>query len=84
MTFADRQKSIEELYAGLLRRKRKFERDEENGTAKCLHCQQQKSAHCHDGRCTVAATSRNFRNESQPEIDRTNRAITLIEELLEL
>lgn len=84
MNFAARHTSLEELYTQLLRKQREHQKLIESGQAKCLHCSQQKSAHCHDGRCTIYATSREFRYEQQPDVDRIARAIGLIEELIEL
>ena len=84
MTFIDKHRSLTELYTNLLVKKREYERQEAKGEAKCLHCSQQKSVHISDGRCSLYATSRQFRNECQPDIDRVGRALDLIEELMGL
>ena len=84
MTFIDKHRSLTELYTNLLVKKREYERQLDKGEAKCLHCSRQKSVHLGDGRCSCAATSRTFRNESQPDIDRVGRALDLIEELMGL
>lgn len=84
MNFVSRHTSLEELYSQLLRKQREHQKLIENGQAKCLHCSQQKSVHGHDGRCTVYATSREFRYEQQTDVDRTARAIELVEELRDL
>ena len=76
--------TVEEAYGWLLKKKREHEKLIENGTAKCLHCQQQKSVHLGDDRCSVYATSRTFRNEQQVTVDKIAKAIALIEELMEL
>lgn len=81
MNFVQKHKSLAELYAELLITKRQFEVADAKGESKCLHCSRQKSVHLGDGRYSIAATSRTFRDERQPDIDRVNRALDLIEEL---
>lgn len=84
MNLIQRHQSLDELYTGLLRTKRQYEIADAKGECKCLHCHRQKSVHLGDGRCSCAATSRTFRDESQPTIDKTLRALDLIEELMGL
>lgn len=84
MELAINELTIEEAYGWLLKKKRQHEKMVADGTAKCLHCQQQKSVHLGDDRCSVYATSRTFRNEQQVTVDKIVKAIALIEELMEL
>ena len=84
MIFIDKHRSLTELYTNLLVKKREYDRQEAKGDAMCLHCSRKKVAHLGDGRCSWYATSRTFRNESQPDIDRVGRALDLIEELMGL
>ena len=84
MTFVEKHKSLTELYTELLVRKRQYEIADAKGECKCQHCKRQTPVHLGDGRCSCAATSRTFRDENQPTIDKTLRALDLIEELMAL
>lgn len=82
-------KSLAELYSDLLHRQRGIVRREDDGTAMCVFCNQKLSDHrtstnmvtlhyCDSSKTTV------FTNELAEELNKTKRAITLIEELREL
>ncbi len=73
--------SINELYGDLLIKKREIEKSLINGKAICLHCQCTKEKHLHDGRCSVCATSRTFKDSQHADAERIDKAINLIEEL---
>lgn len=84
MSLISLDESIGDCYSWLLRKKREHEKLVDSGKAKCLHCQQQKSVHLGDDRCSSSAVSRTFRNEQQVTVDKIAKAIALIEELMEL
>lgn len=74
-------KSLTELYADLCMRLRGIQKEMQAGNATCSWCGKRKAEHLHDGRCSVDALSQHFTNIRSDECERTQRALTLIEEL---
>lgn len=75
--------SLTELYSEMLLRRREIERGETNGTAECVWCGQYKRSHLPNMRCS-SVTVTFFTNTRDQERKQVDRALTLIEELMEI
>jgi len=74
--------SIDQNYADLLAKMRLLDR--QGIAAKCAHCGRTKGDHLPDGRCSTSCLSRSFHNVHHDLRQRIERAVELIEQLLEL
>ena len=74
-------KSLSEIYSELCIRLRAIDKAESEGNTVCKSCQEKKSKHLSDGRCSSWACSMTFASAQQDEASHIRRALDLIEEL---
>lgn len=80
----DRSKTLAETHADLCVQYRNLMTLKASREGACTNCTQNEGQHLPDGRCSVNALSRRFQWKEQASLDRVNRALTIIEELLTL
>lgn len=80
----DRTKTLPQIHADLCVQYRKLLTLKASLDGMCTNCDQPEIDHMPDGRCSINALSRHFQWKDQPALDRVNRALVLIEELLTL
>ena len=77
----NQSKTLEQSYTDALVRLRDIDREEQAGESVCSCCEEKKSDHCPDGRCSSWVCSRNFTPRRGEERRSIVRAIELLEEL---
>lgn len=77
-------KSLTELQSELCIKLRDIQREMNAGNATCSWCGKRRSEHLPDKRCNVYATSHHFLNIRHDEFEKTEKALELIEGLMEL
>lgn len=75
-------KSLTEVQADLCARFRQLHKAEQNGTAKCMHCEEVFSRHTPDGRCSVYSHSPTYVSAGIEELAQVSRMLELVEELI--
>ena len=76
-------KSLTELQSDLCIRLRDIQREMNAGNATCSWCGKRRSEHLSDKRCNVYATSQYFTNIRSTEHTKTEKALELLEGLME-